>query len=87
MASGLYFNNIFKPFMLNPLGAPVRLRVPSGNITADLFSAAMYLAKLINAGMDCLGFFRSINTEPPCFRLKEMLGKPLPNSILETNLG
>lgn len=34
-ASGIFFNNIFKPVLLKTLGAPVLLRVPSGNITAE----------------------------------------------------
>src|SRR5690554_7620272 len=62
-------------------------RVPSGKITAERWFFCIYCPRLLIAGSACFGSFLSIKTEPPCFKLNETLGIPLPNSFLLTNFG
>src|SRR5690606_39564671 len=42
-ASGICANNVFNPFSLKGFGAPFRLRVPSGKITAVQLFLATFL--------------------------------------------
>src|SRR5690606_9993390 len=86
-AEGDCFIKTLSPVVLNGLGAPVRLRVPSGKMTALLWCFSIYCPSFCSSPMDCLGSFLSISAEPPCRRLKETLGMPLPSSSLLTNFG
>src|SRR5690606_14535555 len=86
-ALGAFFIKTFSPMVLKGLGTPVRLRVPSGKITALLLVSSIWLPSFWSSEMACLGSFLSIRAEPPCLRLKETEGMPRPNSFLLTNFG
>src|SRR5690554_7680560 len=86
-ASGANLQSILTPFSENRFGCPFFDRVPSGKITAERWFFCIYCPRLLIAGSACFGSFLSIKTEPPCFKLNETLGMPLPNSFLLTNFG
>lgn len=86
-ASGAFLHNIFNPLDANGFGCPFLVRVPSGKITVDRLLFWIYSPIFFSSGNACRGSFLSISTEPPCCRLYDTLGMPLPNSILLTNFG
>ena len=86
-AEGAYLQRVLRPFSAKGRGVPVLLRVPSGNMTAVRLWVSMYWASCLMAVRDCFGSLRFMRADPPWFRLNEMLGIPLPNSILLMNLG